>query len=82
MKTRQPIWSDEVDAWTMDFHGRVKLASKKNFQLIDVNKPDETLMLFGKVTKNHFSLDYKMPLTVVQALAVALSSFADKMMVT
>ena len=41
-----------MDAWTMDFHGRVKLASKKNFQLIDIQKPDDVFMLFGKVTKS------------------------------
>lgn len=28
-----PVWSKELDAWTMDFRGRVKMASKKNFQL-------------------------------------------------
>jgi tubby and related proteins len=87
LKTRKPIWSDDVEAWTMDFHGRVKLASKKNFQLIDVGKgggtsDEETLMLFGKVTKDIFSLDYKAPMTVIQALSVALTSFADKLMVT
>ena len=39
-------------------------------------------MLFGKVTKHIFSLDYREPLSAVQVLAVALSSFADKLMVT
>ena len=39
-------------------------------------------MLFGKVTKTRFSIDYAPPLTIVQALCVALSSFADKLMVT
>ena len=33
--TKPPRWNAELDAWTMDFKGRVKLASKKNFQLID-----------------------------------------------
>ena len=83
LKTRQPIWSDEADAWTMDFNGRVKLASKKNFQLVDINNDKEkTLMNFGKVTKEHFSLDYCKPMTLIQCFAVALTSFSDKMMVT
>ena len=43
---------------------------------------DEALMLFGKVSKNRFSLDYCAPLTLVQALSVALSAFADKLVVT
>ena len=32
--TKKPRWNADLDAWTMDFKGRVKLASKKNFQLI------------------------------------------------
>ena len=35
LHTKQPRWNAELDAWTMDFKGRVKLASKKNFQLIN-----------------------------------------------
>ena len=62
---------------------RVKLASKKNFQLVDINNDKEkTLMNFGKVTKRHFSLDYCKPMTLIQCFAVALTSFSDKMMVT
>jgi tubby-related protein 1 len=82
LKTRKPIWSDDLEAWTMDFHGRVKLASKKNFLLVSENAPKDVLMLFGKVSKTHFSLDYRAPLTVMQAFCVALTSFADKLMVT
>ena len=83
MKTRKPQWSDSAQAWTLNFKGRVKLASKKNFMLVD--KSDETeavLMLFGRVGRNRFSLDYREPLSVLQVTAVALSSFASKMLVT
>ena len=82
LQTRKPIWSDDLEAWTMDFHGRVKLASKKNFLLVSENAPNEVLMLFGKVSKSHFSLDFKAPMTVMQAFCIALTSFADKMLVT
>ena len=57
-------------------------ASKKNFQLVDSEDPAQVLMLFGKVTKNRFSLDYCAPLTLVQALCIALSAFAEKLVVT
>eukprot|EP00937_MAST-01D_sp_MAST-1D-sp2_P006740 g6740.t1 len=82
LHTRQPRWNAELDAWTMDFKGRVKLASKKNFQLINSDEPDKVLMLFGKVTKNRFTLDFRPPMTVTKALHVALSTFADKLAVT
>ena len=89
LRTRQPKWNESLEAWTMDFKGRVKKASKKNFQLIsqtrmDDGTPDEdnVLMLFGKVSRDRFSLDFAPPLSVVQALAIALTTFTDKLAVT
>ena len=82
LETKKPRWNAELDAWTMDFKGRVKLASKKNFQLTHKSDPDKVLMLFGKVTKSRFSLDFQPPMTACKALAVALSTFADKLAVT
>jgi tubby-related protein 1 len=38
LRTKKPKWSDDLQAWTMDFKGRVKLASKKNFQLVSMAK--------------------------------------------
>lgn len=43
---------------------------------------EPVLLLFGKVSKTRFSLDYQSPFTAVQAFAVALTSFADKLVVT
>jgi hypothetical protein len=84
LRTRKPNWNEASGSWTMDFHGRVLLSSKKNFKIMD--SADELrgdwLMLFGKVTKHRFSLDFRPPLSVMQAMSVALSSFADKLMVT
>mmetsp|Transcript_6043 Transcript_6043/g.19239 ORF Transcript_6043/g.19239 Transcript_6043/m.19239 type:complete len:518 (-) Transcript_6043:21-1574(-) len=79
--TRKPRWNPELDAWTLDFRGRVKLASKKNFQ-VQMQGSDLVLMLFGKVEKHRFSLDYQAPLTAAGAFAIALTSFADKLLVT
>ena len=36
---------------------------------------EKVLMLFGKVTKNRFTLDFRPPMTVTKALAVALSPY-------
>ena len=110
LKTRKPQWSDSAQAWTLNFKGRVKLASKKNFMLVDqTDETEAVLMLFGRcvflylsfpialsnlalnssahislrrVGRNRFSLDYREPLSVLQVTAVALSSFASKMLVT
>ena len=63
--------------------GRVKLPSKKNFILVDHNEDEErSLLMFGKVTKNRFTLDFREPFTPTQALFVALTAFASKLAVT
>ena len=70
--------------------GRVKLASKKNF-LLSVRPDDHWLeeefgtkpiLRFGKVTKDRFALDYRYPLSAYTALGIALSAFANKLVVT
>jgi len=65
------------------FLGRVKLPSKKNFILVDHSEDEErSLLMFGKVTKNRFTLDFREPFTPTQALFVALTAFASKLAVT
>jgi len=61
----------------------VKLPSKKNFILVDHSEDEErSLLMFGKVTKNRFTLDFREPFTPTQALFVALTAFASKLAVT
>ena len=79
-KTRKPRWSDRIGMWTMDFQQRVKKASKKNFQLHFVDD-DEVRLLFGKVSKNRFALDFAPPFAPATALFCALTTFADKLVV-
>ncbi|GBG30270.1 Tubby protein-like [Hondaea fermentalgiana] len=83
LRTRKPIWRESANSWTMDFGGRVKMASKKNFKIQESRDENvgEWLMLFGKVSKHRFSLDFKSPLTMVQAMSIAMTTFADKLMV-
>ena len=73
-ETKKPSWNSRLSAWTLNFSGRVKRASKKNFLL--VAKPgfdtfedhlDEstqeiggkTYLRFGKFTKHRFILDFR-----------------------
>eukprot|EP00939_MAST-03C_sp_MAST-3C-sp1_P002936 g2936.t1 len=86
-KTRKPIWSEGMEAWTMDFRGRVKIASKKNMQIVcDDCATDEfgprVILLFGKKTKDVFSLDFGKPFSALSAMGSVLPSFAKKLAVT
>ncbi|KAL3657712.1 hypothetical protein V7S43_017287 [Phytophthora oleae] len=87
-ETKQPSWNEELGAWTLNFQGRVKVASKKNFLLVGNDTNDHgdeveiTALRFGKVSKTRFTLDYAAPLAPIQALSVACSAFANKRAVT
>ena len=93
--TRLPRWNDRLEAWTMDFRGRVVRASKKNFQLVPVpltqlddattyttDHTSQPALLFGKVAKDRYTLDFAPTvLSPFNAFAIALSTFASKLAV-
>lgn len=76
-RTRPARWNDKLQMWTLEFQERVKRASKKNFQLLD--ETNTVKLLFGKVSKNRFSLDFAPPFAPTTALFVALTTFASKL---
>lgn len=89
-RTKQPVWNEDLQAWTLNFDGRVKKASKKNFLLETQDVfhlenefgADTEQLRFGKVRKNVYSLDFKYPFSPVQAFGCALTTFAKKLLVT
>ncbi|KAJ1626183.1 hypothetical protein T492DRAFT_1034637 [Pavlovales sp. CCMP2436] len=46
-----------------------------DFILLDRRRPDVLCMLFGKSRRDLYSLDWCAPLSCLQALGIALSSF-------
>ncbi|EQC34116.1 hypothetical protein SDRG_08325 [Saprolegnia diclina VS20] len=82
-QTTKPAWSEAIHAWTLHFDGRVHVPSKKNFLLSALDDANErTVLRFGKVSKVRFTLDFQAPLSPLVALAVAVSAFAKKRIVT
>jgi hypothetical protein len=77
--TQKPEWDEKLQGWTMKFHGRVHMSSKKNFILVDRAEPQHELMLFGKISKSIYALDFASPLSPSLALFVALTTFIKKM---
>eukprot|EP00933_Yihiella_yeosuensis_P008554 TRINITY_DN114062_c0_g1_i1.p1 TRINITY_DN114062_c0_g1~~TRINITY_DN114062_c0_g1_i1.p1 ORF type:complete len:316 (+),score=47.70 TRINITY_DN114062_c0_g1_i1:77-1024(+) len=72
--TKQPTWNDEVESLVLDFKGRHILSSAKNFQLALSQKPEHVICQYGKIGPSTFSLDFKYPLSVVQAFGVSLTT--------
>ena len=88
LRNKAPRWHEHLQCWCLNFHGRVTVASVKNFQLVAAPDPgqaggvvgdDETVLLqFGKVGDDMFTMDYMQPLSAFQAFAICLTSFGTK----
>ncbi|OVA13613.1 Tubby [Macleaya cordata] len=88
LRNKAPRWHEPLQCWCLNFHGRVTVASVKNFQLVaavDPSQPggkgDEEIVLlqFGKVGDDMFTMDYRQPLSAFQAFAICLTSFGTKL---
>uniref|UniRef100_A0A1D1XDG8 Tubby-like F-box protein n=1 Tax=Anthurium amnicola TaxID=1678845 RepID=A0A1D1XDG8_9ARAE len=88
LRNKAPRWHEHLQCWCLNFHGRVTVASVKNFQLVaaaDPSQPgglgdEETVLLqFGKVGDDTFTMDYCHPLSAFQAFAICLTSFGTKL---
>ena len=68
----------EVQAFVLNFNGRVDKASVKNFQLIDEYDDNHIYMQFGRVGKDDFNMDVAFPQSIFQAFSIGLTSFDFK----
>lgn len=85
LKNKDPMWHEQLNCWCLNFHGRVTVASVKNFQLVAspenglAGQENEKIILqFGKFGKDLFTVDYRYPISAFQAFAICLSSFDTK----
>ena len=85
LKNKAPRWHEQLQCWCLNFHGRVTVASVKNFQLVasPENGPagpehEKIILQFGKVGRDLFTMDFRYPISAFQAFAICLSSFDTK----
>ncbi|KAI3428445.1 hypothetical protein D9Q98_007272 [Chlorella vulgaris] len=80
LQNKAPHWNEGLRCWCLNFRGRVKLASVKNFQLVRGNDPAErVVMQFGKAEQDAFILDFNPTvLTALTAFGLVLSTFDSK----
>lgn len=93
LSNKTPRWHEQLRCWCLNFHGRVTVASVKNFQLVAAaatsgsgggtglspERQNERIILqFGKVGKDMFTMDYGYPISAFQAFAICLSSFETR----
>ena len=76
---KRPKWDEHAGGHVLNFHGRVTLSSVKNFQLVCDGNEEDTVLQFGRVDKDKFTMDVSYPLSPVQAFSICLSSLDKKM---
>jgi hypothetical protein len=74
LQTRLPTWNKDVESLVLDFKGRKILASAKNFQMSLTKRPNHVALQYAKIGANSFGLDFRFPLTVIQAFAISLTT--------
>lgn len=81
LRNKDPHWNEALQCWCLNFRGRVKMASVKNFQLtVGEDATEKVAMQFGKVDASTFILDFNpTKLSAFQAFAVALTTFDGKL---
>eukprot|EP00929_Paragymnodinium_shiwhaense_P108358 TRINITY_DN74678_c0_g1_i1.p1 TRINITY_DN74678_c0_g1~~TRINITY_DN74678_c0_g1_i1.p1 ORF type:complete len:564 (+),score=151.20 TRINITY_DN74678_c0_g1_i1:324-2015(+) len=78
MENLQPRWDKKLNSYALPFFGRVKKASAKNFQLVIDNNMNTIYLMFGKISKDVFCLDYRGPLSALDAMGIACAALAKK----
>ena len=90
LSNSKPKWDYQYNNYKMDFNGRVKQISKKNFILIDCstqnvssenNEEDEqnkNILQCGKIDDKTFALDFISPLSPFEAFSICITSLVNK----
>ena len=78
-ENKKPQYDEELGAYTLDFDGRVTMASSKNFLMVsshDIRGP--VGVRFGRVEDSQFVMDVQWPCSPLQGMGVALASVSAK----
>lgn len=77
LTNKKAEWNDQKKAFCLNFGGRVKMSSPNNMIMVD--KKNEELLIFGQASEDKYILDFRHPLSPIQALAIGMSSIAYKL---
>ena len=76
LRSRAPEYNPRLQGFCLDFFGRARLASVRNFQLVDADEPtvpndphaeQKCKLLFGRWSADSFHLDVKHPFSPAEA---------------
>ena len=78
----RPEWNEAMDCYCLNFYGRVKKASARNFQMYSPDDPENILFQHGKFAKDEFNIDFREPFNYLNAFALGLISIGRKRIVS
>lgn len=83
----KPLYNKVTKRYELDFRDRAKRASKiktsaNNFLLTMNENGKQAILIFGKVGKSRYLMEYRFPLTSYQAFCICLSSLDSKLCCT
>lgn len=79
LQNKQPIYNPDTNSYSLNFSGRVTVASVKNFQIIHPLEPTFITLTFGKEANDSFILDFTHPWNPLQAFCVGLTALDHKL---
>ena len=78
LMNKLPEWNEELQSLVLRFNkGRVLAPSAKNFLMCMMDGQDnrEGVLQFGKTRKKRYALDFRHPVSPLQAFGICLSLF-------
>ena len=76
--TRKPSYFKDTKEYVMNFEGKVKKSSIKNFILEERDNQNSKALLFGKVNDDQYVLDILNPLSPIIGIGIALTVFDSR----
>ena len=77
-ENKKPHFDEAIGAYTLDFDGRVTMASSKNYLLVSSHSLDDVYVRFGRVENREFTMDVRYPCSPLQALGISIASIITK----
>lgn len=82
IKNLDPEWNVKLNCYCLNFYGRVKKASARNFQMVFSDEQEDILLQHGKENSNEFNIDFREPFNYVTSFAHSLVSIGRKRIVS
>ena len=77
-ENKKPHFDESLGAYTLDFDGRVTMASSKNYLLVSSHSLEEVYVRFGRIENREFTMDVRYPVSPLQALGISIASIITK----